>query len=39
MDHSAIFSTFVKLPLVIKTFVLPNLSSRFTQVLLFMDIN
>ena len=33
-EHSAILSTFIKLPFVIKTFVLSIFSDRFTQVLL-----
>ena len=33
-EHSAILSTFIKLPIVIKIFVLSFLSGRFTQVLL-----
>ena len=32
-EHSAILSTFIKLPFVIKIFVLSILSGRFTQVL------
>ena len=39
-EHSAILSTFIKLPFVIKTFVLSFfLSGRFTQVLLYVKIN
>ena len=34
-EHSAILSTFIKLPVVIKTFVLSFLSGRFIQVLLY----
>ena len=34
-EHSAILSTFIKLPFVIKIFVLSILSGRFTQVLLY----
>ena len=34
-EHSAIISTFIKLPFVIKIFVLFIFSGRFTQVLLF----
>ena len=34
-EHSAILSTFIKLPLVIKVFVLSILSGCFTQVLLY----
>ena len=34
-EHSAILSTFIKLPFVIRIFVLSILSSRFTQVLLY----
>ena len=33
-EHSAILSTFIKLPFDIKIFVLSILSGRFTQVLL-----
>ena len=33
-EHSAILSTFIKLPFVIKIFVLSNISGRLTQVLL-----
>ena len=36
-EHSAILSTFIKLPFVIKIFVLSILSGRFTQVLLYMN--
>ena len=32
-EHSAILSTFIKLPFVIKIFVLSIMSGRFTQVL------
>ena len=32
LEHSAILSTFIKLPLIVKTFVLSFLSGRFTQV-------
>ena len=35
-EHSAILLTFIKLPVVIKTFVLSILSGRFTHVLLYM---
>ena len=35
VEHSAILSTFIKLPCFIKIFVLPFLSGRFTQVLLY----
>ena len=35
-EHSAIRSTFIKLPFVIKIFVLSILSGRFTQVLLYV---
>ena len=35
-EHSAIRSTFIKLPFVINIFVLSILSGRFTQVLLYM---
>ena len=38
-EHSAILSTFIKLPFVIKTFVLSFLSGRFTQVKLYTAIN
>ena len=34
-EHSAILSTFIKLPFAIKIFVLSILSIRFTQVLLY----
>ena len=34
-EHSAILSTFMKLPFVIKIFILSILSGRFTQVLLY----
>ena len=34
-QHSAILSTFIKLPIVIKIFVLSILSGPFTQVLLY----
>ena len=34
-EHSAILSTFIKLPFVIKIFVLSFLSGCFTQVLLY----
>ena len=34
--HSAIFSTFIKRPFVIKIFVLSFLSGLFTQVLLYV---
>ena len=34
-EHSAILSTFIKLPFVIKFFVMSVLSGRFTQVLLY----
>ena len=34
-EHSAILSTFIKLPFVIKIFVLSILSGLFTQVLLY----
>ena len=33
-EHSAILSTFIKLPFVNKIFILSILSGRFTQVLL-----
>ena len=33
-EHSAILSTFIKLPFVIKIFVLSIFSGRFTQILL-----
>ena len=36
--HSAIVSTFIKLPVVIKTVVLSILSNLFTQVLLYIKI-
>ena len=35
-EHSAILLAFIKLPFVIKIFVLSFLSGRFTQVLLYM---
>ena len=35
-DASAILTIFIKLPVVIKTFVLSILSGRFTQVLLYI---
>ena len=38
-EHSAILSTYIKLPFVIKSFVLSILSDRFTQVLLYMYTN
>ena len=34
-EHSAILSTFIKLPFVIKIIVLSILSGRFTQILLY----
>ena len=34
-EHSAILSTFIKLPVVSKTLLLSILSGRFTQVLLY----
>ena len=34
-EHSAIVSTFFKLPIVIKILILSILSGRFTQVLLY----
>ena len=34
-EHSAILSTFIKLPFVINNFLLSILSGRFTQVLLY----
>ena len=34
-EHSAILSTFIKLPFVIKNFVLSIFSGRFAQVLLY----
>ena len=36
-EHSVILSTFIKLPFVIKIFVLSILSGRFTQVLLYSN--
>ena len=36
--HSEILSTFIKLPIVIKIFVLSILDGRFTQVLLYTAI-
>ena len=38
-DHSAILSTFIKLPFVIKIFVCLFLSIRFTQVLLYVGLS
>ena len=35
-EHSAILSTFIKLPFAIKTFVLSILSGRFTKILLHL---
>ena len=34
-EHSAILSTFIKLPFVIEIFVLSTFECRFTQVLLY----
>ena len=39
VEHSAIVSTFIKLPFVIKIFVLSILSGRFTQVLLYLNVH
>ena len=36
MEHSAIRSTYIKLPIVIKVFVLSVFCGRFTQVLLYL---
>ena len=36
LEHSAILLTFIKLPFVIRIFVLSNLSGHFTQVLLHL---
>ena len=36
-EHSAILLTFIKLPFIIKIFVLSILSGHFTQVLLYTD--
>ena len=36
-EHSAIFSTFIKLPFVIKNFVLSFLSGCLRQILLYYD--
>ena len=36
-EHSAIFSTFIKLPFILKIFVLLNLGGRFTQALLYIQ--
>ena len=36
-EHSAILSTFIKIPFVFSTFVLPFLSGRLRQVLLYKD--
>ena len=38
-EHSAILSTFIKLPFVFKTFVLSILSGRFRQVLLYIGVD
>ena len=38
-EHSAIRLTFIKLPLVIKIFVLSFFSGRFIQVLLYLIFN
>ena len=38
-EHSAILSTFIKLPFVIKIFIFSILSGRFTQVLLYNTIH
>ena len=35
MEHSAILSTFIKLPVAIKTFVLSIFNGRFTQFTVF----
>ena len=35
-EHSAILSTFIMLPFVIKIFVFSFLSGRFTQILLYL---
>ena len=37
-EHSAILSTFMKLPVVIKTFVLSNFELPFSQVLLYTHV-
>ena len=37
-EHSAILLTFLKLPVVIKTFVLSFLSGHFTQILLYLQL-
>ena len=37
-EHSAILSTFIKLPFVFKTFVLSILSGPFRQVLLYIGV-
>ena len=39
IQHSAILSTFIKLPFVIKILVLSILSGRFTQVLPYQNIS
>ena len=38
-EHSAILLTCIKLPFVIKIFVLSIFSGRFTQVLLYVEIH
>ena len=38
LEHSAILSTFIELPFVIKTFALSILSGHFTQVLLYLHL-
>ena len=38
-EHSALLSTFIKLLFVIKIFVLSILSGRFTQVLLYLNVD
>ena len=38
-EHSAILSTFIKLPFALKTFVLSILSGRSRQVLLYLVLN
>ena len=38
VEHSAILSTFIKLPINIKIFVLSIISGRFTQFLLYIQL-
>ena len=37
-EHSAILSTFIKLPFAIKTYVLSICSGRLIQVLLYLEV-